>query len=83
MGGDGRLLAAELIEILVVAAWTIATMAPVFWLLKRFNMLRISPEAEMSGMDITSHGGPAYSYGDDEKTQRYMDDTQKGVVVPE
>lgn len=73
-GGDGRLLAAQIIEILVVAAWVIATMSPVFWILKKFNMLRISPDAELAGMDKTSHGGPAYSYNEDDKSQRYMPD---------
>jgi Amt family ammonium transporter len=83
MGGDGKLLAAQLIEILVIAAWVIATMSPVFWLLKRFHKLRISTDAELAGMDKTSHGGPAYSYGDDEKN-RYMEDIHRDpTVAPE
>ncbi|CAM6115137.1 unnamed protein product [Calypogeia fissa] len=79
MGGDGRLLAAQIVEILAIAAWVVATMSPVFWLLKRFNMLRIPLDAELAGMDKTSHGGPAYTYDDDEKDQKYMPDAGNGI----
>ncbi|KAG6542015.1 hypothetical protein Mapa_016578 [Marchantia paleacea] len=60
MGGGGRLLAAQIIEILVVIGWVTATMVPCFYLLDRYKLLRISPEDEMAGMDLTSHGGKAY-----------------------
>jgi Amt family ammonium transporter len=64
MGGGGKLLGAQLIEILVIAGWVTITMAPLFWLLKRFRLLRISPEDEMAGMDVTRHGGSAYIHHD-------------------
>lgn len=79
MGGDGRLLAAQIIEILVIAAWVIGTMLPVFWLLNRFNMLRISPDDELAGLDGTSHGGSAYAYDDDEKFHRYKPNPGNGT----
>ncbi|KAL3691785.1 hypothetical protein R1sor_005436 [Riccia sorocarpa] len=60
MGGGGKLLAAQIIEILVIAGWVTATMVPLFFLLKYFDLLRISPEDEMAGMDLTRHGGSAY-----------------------
>ncbi|BFI42051.1 ammonium transporter, Amt family [Marchantia polymorpha subsp. ruderalis] len=60
MGGGGRLLAAQLIEILVITGWVVATMGPLFWVLHKFHLLRISPDDEMAGMDLTRHGGQAY-----------------------
>ncbi|KAJ7009149.1 hypothetical protein NC653_007707 [Populus alba x Populus x berolinensis] len=50
MGGGARLLAAHIVQILVIVAW----------------LLRISAEEEMAGMDMTSHGGLAYVYTDHE-----------------
>jgi len=64
MGGGGRLLAAHVIQILVTAGWVTATMAPVFYALHRFNLLRVSAMDEMAGMDVTRHGGGAYVYYD-------------------
>ncbi|KAL9319001.1 hypothetical protein ACSQ67_015518 [Phaseolus vulgaris] len=69
-GGGGQLLAAHLIQILVIVGWVSATMGPLFWLLKKLNLLRISSEDELAGMDMTRHGGFAYAYEDDE-TQKH------------
>lgn len=67
MGGGGRLLAAHLVQILSIVGWVTVTMGLVFWLLHKFELLRITPEEEMAGMDLTSHGGLAYVYNDEEK----------------
>lgn len=64
MGGGGRLLAAHVIQILVTIGWVTLTMFPVFYTLHKFNLLRVSAEEEMAGMDKTSHGGVAYVYHD-------------------
>ncbi|KAL2607738.1 hypothetical protein R1flu_026311 [Riccia fluitans] len=64
MGGGGKLLAAQIIEILVISGWVLATMGPLFLLLKRFNLLRISSDDEVAGMDLTRHGGAAYYHED-------------------
>ncbi|CAO2814016.1 unnamed protein product [Amaranthus hypochondriacus] len=66
MGGGGRLLAAQLIQILVVFGWVTATMAPLFLILKKLKLLRISSEDETAGMDMTRHGGFAYIYHDED-----------------
>lgn len=65
MGGGGRLLAAHVIQILVIVGWVSATMGPLFFVLHKLNLLRISAEDEMAGMDMTRHGGFAYIYHDD------------------
>ncbi|KAK7279176.1 hypothetical protein RJT34_24222 [Clitoria ternatea] len=66
MGGGGRLLAAHVIQVLVIVGWVSATMGPLFWVLKKMKLLRISAEDELAGMDLTRHGGFAYAYEDDE-----------------
>ncbi|KAF5813780.1 putative ammonium transporter AmtB-like domain, ammonium/urea transporter [Helianthus annuus] len=66
MGGGGKLLAAQIIQILVIFEWVSATMAPLFYALKKLNLLRVSKEDEMQGMDMTRHGGFAYIYHDED-----------------
>lgn len=72
MGGGGKLLAAHIVQILVITGWVSVTMGTLFWLLNKLKLLRISTDEEMAGMDLTSHGGLAYAYHDD------LDSTQKG-----
>lgn len=67
MGGGGKLLAANLIEILVLFGWVSATMGTLFIILKKLNLLRISAEDELEGMDKTRHGGLAYAWHDDDE----------------
>lgn len=66
MGGGGRLVAAQVVEILVVCGWVTATMAPLFYGLHRMKLLRISRDDETAGMDLTRHGGFAYAYRDED-----------------
>ncbi|XVF38562.1 hypothetical protein REPUB_Repub20aG0112800 [Reevesia pubescens] len=69
MGGGGRLLAAQIIQILVIVGWVSATMGTLFYFLHKFGLLRISADDEMSGMDLTRHGGLAYVYHDEDESQ--------------
>ncbi|KAL6194662.1 hypothetical protein ACLB2K_035743 [Fragaria x ananassa] len=66
MGGGGRLLGAHVVQILVIIGWVSATMGPLFFILHKMNLLRISAEDEMAGMDMTRHGGFAYVYHDED-----------------
>ncbi|MCO5576106.1 hypothetical protein L7F22_029913 [Adiantum nelumboides] len=66
LGGGGKLLAAQLIEILVILAWVTVTMGPLFFILHKFKLLRISAEDELYGMDLTRHGGFAYYHNEDD-----------------
>ncbi|KAF3457524.1 hypothetical protein FNV43_RR02182 [Rhamnella rubrinervis] len=70
MGGGGKLLGAHVIQILVIIGWVSATMGPLFFILHKLNLLRISAEDEMAGMDLTRHGGFAYVYHDDDDSQK-------------
>ncbi|CAI0383185.1 unnamed protein product [Linum tenue] len=64
MGGGGRLLAAHLVQVVVIVGWVSATMGPLFFILHKLKLLRISAEDELAGMDLTRHGGFAYAYHD-------------------
>ncbi|XP_010490105.1 PREDICTED: putative ammonium transporter 1 member 5 [Camelina sativa] len=71
MGGGGKLLGAQLVQIIVIVGWVSATMGTLFFILKQLDLLRISEHDEMQGMDIARHGGFAYIYhdNDDESIQ--------------
>ncbi|KAA8550688.1 hypothetical protein F0562_002372 [Nyssa sinensis] len=69
LGGGGKLLAAHMVQILVVVGWVSVTMGTLFSVLHRLKLLRISAEDEMSGMDLTSHGGCAY-HDDGDQTEK-------------
>ncbi|KAK4793524.1 hypothetical protein SAY86_023959 [Trapa natans] len=66
MGGGAKLLAAHVVQILTIVGWVSITMGPLFFILHKLNLLRISQEDEMAGMDLTRHGGFAYVYHDDD-----------------
>lgn len=72
MGGGGKLLGAHIIQILVIFGWVTATMGPLFYILHKFKLLRISSEDEMAGMDLTRHGGFAYYHEEDPKLGMQM-----------
>ena len=61
MGGDGNLFGCQIIGILAVFAWVTALMAPFFAALKAAGVLRVSEEDERLGLDLSHHGGSAYT----------------------
>ena len=67
MGGGGKLLGAQIIQIIVVCGWVTVTMGPLFYALHKLKLLRISSGDEMAGMDLTRHGGFAYVYNEDDE----------------
>lgn len=65
MGGGtmgGKLLAAQLLYIFMILAWTTAIMLPFFLVLKKSGNFRVAPEVECAGLDVSHHGGSAYPY---------------------
>lgn len=60
-GAKGNLFAAQLVGVLSIIAWVLTLMTPLFYALKRLGLLRISPEEEHAGLDISKHGGSAYN----------------------
>ncbi|KAG5532839.1 hypothetical protein RHGRI_027207 [Rhododendron griersonianum] len=79
MGGGGRLLAAQIVQILVIFGWVTATMGPLFYGLHRLKLLRISSEDELAGMDQTRHGGFAYAYHDEDDQSTIPGFTMKRI----
>jgi Amt family ammonium transporter len=59
-GGGGEQLLAQLISVLVVAAWAFGMGYLVFKLMDKVFGIRVSPEEELRGLDIPEHGTPAY-----------------------
>jgi hypothetical protein len=73
MGGNLRMLGSALATCVAVWAWTLANIVPLFLLLKKFGLLRSSPEQEEAGLDVALHGGFAYD-------QENKDDDEKGIA---
>jgi Amt family ammonium transporter len=58
--GQGKQLLPQIVGSLVIAAWAFFAMFLLFALLKALGVLRVPPEDEMTGLDMTEHGMHAY-----------------------
>lgn len=59
-GSNGKLLGCQVIGTVVVATWVIGLMGCFFMALYGAKLLRITPEEELKGLDLSKHGGSAY-----------------------
>lgn len=59
-GGGWRLLAANMLGAIAIAAWAMGLIGVLFFCMKKGGILRISPEEEIIGNDVSKHGGAAY-----------------------
>ncbi len=57
----GAPLVAQIVGSIAIPLWAFAMAFGVFFFLKQINMLRVSPEEEMAGLDISEHGARAYA----------------------
>ena len=73
MGGGWGLIGAQAIEVLVIVGWVSLTMGPLFYGLHKLGILRISPEEEIAGLDISRHGGYAYAHHEEDQPRFYAD----------
>lgn len=62
-GGGFSQLGIQLVGFAAVAAWTVVTMVIVFFAIKKFHGLRVTPEEEIAGLDSTEHNLPS-AYAD-------------------
>jgi ammonium transporter, Amt family len=65
MGGGsdgGKLLAAHIVYILALCAWTVGITLPFFFIIKKLGQFRVDPEVEAAGLDVSHHGGSAYPH---------------------
>eukprot|EP01025_Chloroclados_australasicus_P052480 TRINITY_DN611_c0_g1_i4.p1 TRINITY_DN611_c0_g1~~TRINITY_DN611_c0_g1_i4.p1 ORF type:complete len:509 (-),score=85.30 TRINITY_DN611_c0_g1_i4:417-1844(-) len=60
MGGNGGLLGAAIVGIVVIFGWVSVHMVPFFFVMKILGLLRVDPEEEVEGLDTSHHGGSAY-----------------------
>ncbi len=60
MGGGAGLLLDQVVGIAVNFAWVFGLAFALFSTLKALNLLRVSEEEELEGMDIAEHGVPGY-----------------------
>ncbi len=57
----GEFFMVQLQSTAIICAWAFVTMMVVFYGLKATGLLRVSPEEEQRGLDITEHGMEAYT----------------------
>jgi Amt family ammonium transporter len=50
----------QALSTLIICAWAFITMFSLFCVLKAVGCLRVSPEDEMAGLDVSEHGMHAY-----------------------
>ncbi|EGG14437.1 ammonium transporter [Cavenderia fasciculata] len=58
-GGGIEQLGVQLLGVAVVTLWCVVTATILFYLMRKFNVLRIDPTRELMGIDMDA-GGPAY-----------------------
>lgn len=63
-GGGIEQLAVQALLVIIVAVWTVGTTFILFSVLKSVMGLRVAPEHEMAGLDVSEHGGPGISLHD-------------------
>lgn len=78
-GGGFQFFGVQCLGVAVTAVWTAVTITIVFQVLKHTVGLRVSPEEEVKGLDITEHGLPS-AYGG---FAFVYDDTPDGAAVPD
>ena len=60
-GGNAQLLLCQFIEVLVIVGWVGFFMLAFFMAMSKMGLLRVSPEEELAGLDVSKHGGSAYA----------------------
>lgn len=73
MGGGWGLLGAQVVEVLAIVIWVSLTMGLLFFALHKLGVLRISVDEEIAGLDISRHGGHAYSNYEENQLLFYAD----------
>ncbi len=76
-GGGISLLVVQLIGILIIFGWVTITTGAVFIALSKLNLLRVSREDELLGLDVTEHGSLGYGA---EFGVEHVEGTEQGIL---
>src|SRR5690606_9702697 len=57
---DSASLGVQLLGSAVYASWSFVTMTGIFYLMKRFGVLRVTEAEEIEGLDLSEHGTVNY-----------------------
>ncbi|MCD7446647.1 hypothetical protein HAX54_013322 [Datura stramonium] len=68
LGGGWGLFGAQIVQLLSIIVWVSLTMGPLFYLLQKLGILRISADREVAGGSISSHGGYTYDASQEEES---------------
>jgi Amt family ammonium transporter len=82
-GGKGTLLAIQIIGVLLEIAWVVTTTGLLFPWLNGLRILRLKPEVEIAGADISKHGGSAYPVDTDDPDNSAHGGVKFGGLNPE
>ncbi|XP_050237871.1 ammonium transporter 1 member 3 [Mercurialis annua] len=74
LGGGWGLIGSQLVELCVIVCWVSLTMGPLFYMLHKLSILRITIDEEVAGLDISSHGGYAYIAHPEENHSHFYSD---------
>lgn len=61
-GGDGHQLGVQILGAIVISTWTFLINIPLFSYLSATGLLRVSQEEEITGLDVSRHGGTGLGY---------------------
>ena len=59
-GGGLDQLSVQAVMVVIIVAWTAITAGIAFQIIKKTTGLRVSPEEEAAGLDISEHGAAGY-----------------------
>ncbi|KOO32950.1 ammonium transporter [Chrysochromulina tobinii] len=60
-GTTGEILAAQVVSAIIVIIWVVCCSLILFGTLKALGIFRVPAEYEVAGLDVSKHGGSAYS----------------------
>lgn len=81
--GNVNLILCEVIGIFWILGWVSATMTPLFLILKRFDLFRVSESDEMQGLDFPKHGKHAYNFDDSQASKSHLSKSRGQTVITE
>jgi len=74
-GGPGEYVGVQLLACVIEFGWTALLVGLCFFLLRLTGLLRVTEAEELAGLDVTSHGGSAYSSSQVKPTVPTVDPT--------